>query len=141
MEKQNTFICWLLGAVLSLVASIAMCTITAGAYHAIDDYRAEIAQAYGTNRTVYFRERSGEPLYRGEPAGAYLYAGYVGYGMTDEDVKNLQILKTGADEELSKFCRLDERAKLMFGLSFVPIILLVLTGSMAYATHQERKRE
>ena len=64
------------------------------------EYRAMLGERYGTTKMVHARTHNrASDLWYGEPSSAYIYTGYVGYGMTDEDVKNIEILATGAPAE------------------------------------------
>jgi hypothetical protein len=107
--------------------SIAMGIGAIQAYADVENYRASVAEEYGTSQVVHFREHSGEPLYYNEPNGAYIYTGYVGYGMRDDDLEGLEILATGpaAKEAVDKYCELDNKAKALTGLTIIACMLAV----------------
>lgn len=127
MKKQNMFIRFLIVGAIGALVTISAAVGAVRAHADIEDYRSSIAQKYGTSQTVHFRECTGEPLFYNEPYGAYIYSGYVGYGMRQEDLQGIEILATGpeAKQALDQYCELENRADFMLMLTLVAAMFSV----------------
>ena len=136
MKKQNMFIRFLIVGAIGALVTISAAVGAVRANADIVDYRSSIAQKYGTSRTVHFRECTGEPLFYNEPYGAYIYSGYVGYDMRQEDLQGIEILATGpeAKQALDQYCELENRAGFMRILTLAAAMFSVL-GLMIVACY------
>lgn len=120
----------LLNLLIILCASIIVTILFIGGATIFDrkdgEYRAMLSERYGTTKMVHARMHNrASSLWYGEPSSAYIYTGYVGYGMTDEDVKNIEILATGAPaEEASEI--LD---RLYTGWNVCTCLALIMVGA------------
>lgn len=98
MKSRNMNICSsIIVCVIFAVAFIACGNEANRASAEMEDFRAVVSEEYGVTN-IHFHERtSKEVLFVGEPYGAYLYTGYVGGNMTEEDLQALQIIATGPE--------------------------------------------
>lgn len=98
MESRNMNICSsIIVCIIFAVAFIACGNEVSRASAEMEDFRAAVSEEYGVT-DIHFRERtSPDVVFIGEPYGAYLYTGYVGGNMTEEDLQSLQIIATGPE--------------------------------------------
>ncbi len=116
-----------------LCASIIVTVLFIGGATVFDhkdgEYRAMLGERYGTTEMVHARTHNrASSLWYGEPSSAYIYTGYTGYGMTDEDVKNIEILATGAPAEEAA----EVLDRLYTGWVFCACIALIMVGADLY---------
>lgn len=65
-------------------------------YSELKSYKTMLGEVYDTPLEVCVRARFNEqPLWCGEPEGYYLYTGYIGSNMTEEDLKGITVLDDG----------------------------------------------
>lgn len=103
-----------------------------------------LGEVYNTTDEVCVRSRfREEPLWHGEPEGYYLYTGYVGPYMTDDDRKSIVVLDTGpvAEEAFGVVDRCRENIWHCIVLEVLVIMSGISLASFAVRDFYKRHRE
>ena len=129
LSIDRPFIIQLILLCVSLVVTILFIGGATIFDHKDGEYRAMLGERYGTTEMVHARSHNrASSLWYGEPSSAYIYTGYVGYGMTDEDVKNIEILATGAPAEEAA----EVLDRLYTGWTTCAFLALIMVGADLY---------
>lgn len=135
MKKSTTY---MFVSIIGIFLTILACVGLFASSKEAENYRQKVADHFGVS-TVFFRENTrSEPLWLGEPQGAYVYNGYVGYGMTDEDRDNIEILATGHEAEVmvDEFSRLSDEGNIWF----LPLLVGIITFFACLALGIDQRR-